>query len=149
MLLKAVAGVCIVMAALIHNPQSKPKESADITELTRLENVWNEAHIRGNADALSHLWSDDLEITVTNMPVMDKPEALGFLRSGRMRFERYETSDYRIRVYGDAAVVSGRLERRRNSEGRMKDDKWRFTKVYIRREGRWQVVAFHSSTAGQ
>lgn len=64
-----------------------------------------------------------------------------------MRFERYETSDLRIRVYGDAAVVTGRLQRRRSTGGTVVDDDWRFTKVYVRREGQWRVVAFHASEA--
>jgi hypothetical protein len=81
------------------------------------------------------------------MPVMTKPEAIGFLRSGRMKFQRYETSDIRIRVYGDAAVVTGRLLRTRSINGRDIDDNWRFTKVYARPAGRWQVVAWHASAA--
>jgi ketosteroid isomerase-like protein len=115
-------------------------------ELSRLEIVWNSAHIRGDAEALDRLWSDDLVVTVTNMPVMTKPDAIGFLRSGRMRFQRYETSDIRIRLYGDAAVVTGRLERTRTINGREIDDNWRFTKMYVREAGRWKVVAWHAST---
>jgi hypothetical protein len=45
------------------------------------------------------------------MPVMSKTEALGFARSGKMKFQKYQTSDLNVRVYGDAAVVSGRLQR--------------------------------------
>jgi len=29
--------------------------------------------------------------------------------------------------------------------GATADDDWRFTKVYVRRDGRWQVVSFHAS----
>jgi len=78
-------------------------------ELERLEKVWNEAHEHGDADVLQSLWADDLEVDVPKMPVMSKTEVLAFARSGRMKFLRYATSDINIRVYGDAAVVTGRL----------------------------------------
>lgn len=122
-------------------------QDADIHELTRLERVWNEAHMRGDAAPLDVLWADDLEVTVPRMPVMRKADSLAFFRSGRMKFDRYETSDLRVHVYGDAAVVTGRLQRSRSVGNRHADDDWRFTKTYVKQAGKWRVVAFHASEA--
>ena len=105
-------------------------------------------HLSGNADALERVWADDLVVTVPNMPVMDKSESLAFVRSGKMRFQVYKTSDLRIRVYRDAALVTGQLERTRSANRGEFEDDWRFTKVYVRRQGRWQVVAWHGSHVG-
>jgi ketosteroid isomerase-like protein len=66
-----------------------------------------------------------------------------------MKFQRYETSDLKVRVYGDAAVVTGKLERTRTINGQQQNDHWRFTKMYIRQGGQWRVVAFHASEAAQ
>jgi ketosteroid isomerase-like protein len=126
-------------------PQSSLDAATD--ELERLEKVWNEAHERGDADALQALWADDLEINVPRMPVMTKTDGLSFARSGRMKFSRYATSDIRVRVYGDTAVVSGRLQRTRTINGKELSDDWRFTKVYVRRSQQWRVVSFHASEA--
>jgi hypothetical protein len=122
---------------------------SDIRELQRLENVWNDAHEHGNADALVALWADDMEIAVPRMPVMSKEDAVKFARSGRMKFLRYQTSEIHIRVYSDAAVVTGRLQRTRSMNGQEISDDWRFTKTYIRQAGQWHVVAFHASEAAQ
>jgi hypothetical protein len=130
--------------------QSQPQpDTSEVKELMRLESVWNEAHEKGDASVLEKLWADDLEVTVPRMPVMSKSEVLGFARFGRMKFQRYQTSDLKVRVYGDAAVVSGRLQRTRTLGEKAVNDDWRFTKLYVRREGRWQVVAFHASEAAQ
>src|SRR5690348_2615128 len=83
----------------------------DTTELTRLEAAWNEAYLRGDADALDRLCADDLVVTMTDMAVQDKTRSLALLKAGPVKFVRYETSDVRIRTYGDAAVVTGRLQR--------------------------------------
>ncbi len=135
----------VIATALVQEPTGKSQDSADTVELSRLENVWNEAHVRGDADALDSLWADDLVVTVPKMKAMTKSDAIGIWRSGRMKFQRCETSDIRIHVYNDAAVVTGRVHRKRNVNGRDVDDNWRFTKVYVRRAGRWQVVAWHAS----
>lgn len=114
-------------------------------ELERLETAWNEAHLRGDAQTLDELWSDDLMLVVPGMQVMGKPEAIGIWRRGGIAFQRYETTGVTIRVIGEAAVVTGRLERTRLMGDREAHDDWRFTKVYARRDGRWRVILFHAS----
>ena len=121
----------------------------DLQQLQRLEQVWNQAHENGDADALDKLWADDLEVDVPRMAVMSKADALSFARSGRMKFLHYVTSDLRVRVYGDAAVVSGRLQRTRSMNGKEISDDWRFTKVYVKQAQQWRVVSFHASESAQ
>jgi ketosteroid isomerase-like protein len=124
---------------------AQSKRDVDVKELEHLETVWNEAHERGNSNALEALWADDLEVVVPQMPVMTKADVLRFARSGRMKFLHYETSDLRVRVYGNAAVVTGRLQRTRSLNGNEISDDWRFTKIYVRQSGKWRVVSFHAS----
>ena len=120
---------------------------ADSALLIRLEEEWNRAHVAADTAALIHLWDDDLLVAVPEMPAMSKADLLGFWRSGRSAITRYETSAVRVRVYADAAVVTGRLFRERNFNGRIVADHWQFTKVYVRTGGRWRVVSFHASQA--
>jgi len=120
---------------------------ADRDELQRLEQVWNEAHLHGDFKTLSRLWADDLEVAVPRMPVMKKGELIKFVDSGRMTFQRYETSELNFRIYGASAVVTGRLQRKREINGRAVEDDWRFTKVYQRAADGWRVVSFHASEA--
>jgi len=128
---------------------SAPPAPADpaIAELVALETPWNDAYRRGDADALAALWADTLSIAVPAMPVMTKDEALAAVKAGRMTFDRYETSEVKVRVYGSSAIVSGRLKRTRTVDGQRVDDDWQFTKTYVRPQGKWQVAAFHASSA--
>ena len=138
----------ILLAASKHLSAQSSSED-DKQELERLERVWNEAHEHGDTDVLLSLWADDLEVDVPKMPVMSKTEVMAFASSGRMKFLRYATSDINIRVYGDAAVVTGRLQRTRTLNGQELSDDWRFTKVYIRHAQMWRVVSFHASEAAK
>ena len=127
---------------------AKDSSEADIKELTRLEQVWNNAHLSGDHAALEKLWAEDLFVTVPDMPVMNKEESLAIWKAGKMKFDIYKTSDIRIKVYGNSAVVTGQLVRIRDAKSTKFEDDWRFTKVYVRRDGRWQVVAWHGSHVG-
>jgi ketosteroid isomerase-like protein len=113
--------------------------------ITQLESEWNGAHVRGDATVLDKLMADDLIVVVPGMRVMSKADSLGVFSTGRMKFDRYETSETTIRVYEHSAIVTGRLHRARKMADRAVDDDWRFTKVYVQRGGRWQVVSFHAS----
>ena len=119
------------------------KGDGDEKELERLEAEWNAAHVRGDGAALERILADDIVVVVPGMRVMTKADSLGMLTSGRMKFVRYETSETKVRAYTDTAIVTGRLRRTRVIAGATADDDWRFTKVYVCRDGRWQVVSFH------
>ena len=145
---KCLILVFILPAGLSQKPARDTRQSRDIKELTRLESVWNEAHLRGDASALDKLWAEDLFVTMPDMPVMNKEESLALWKSGKMKFDIYRTSDIRIRVYGESAVVTGQLVRIRDSNSKEFEDDWRFTKVYVRRHGKWLVVTWHGSHVG-
>jgi ketosteroid isomerase-like protein len=66
---------------------------SDKAELLRLEKLWNDAHLNGNAEALNAIWADDLTVIVPKMQVLTKTDALAFARSGKMKFQKYETTD--------------------------------------------------------
>ena len=121
--------------------------SSPEAEVLALEEVWDEAHLHGDAGALEDLWASDLVVTVPRMPVLTRDDAVAMARSGRIRFDRYESSGIHARIYGDTAIVTGKLERVRRRDGQVEEDHWQFTKVYQRKQGKWRVVAFHASEA--
>ena len=145
----AVLSMVISALAVPMRSSAQTTHDRDVHELERLETVWNEAHEHGDADVLEKLWTDDMEVAVPKMPVLTKADAVKFARSGHMKFLTYGTSDIRVRVYDNAAVVTGRLQRTRSMNGQEISDDWRFTKTCVREAGQWRVVSFHASEAAQ
>jgi len=137
----------IIAMLLLQQTPSPSKDVLDLKELYRLETVWNDAHIKADVNELDRLWADDLVVTVASMPVMTKTEALAVVRSNRMPFSKYETSELTVRRFGNSAVVTGRLLRERAMNGKAITDNCRFTKTYVMVEDRWRVVAWHASPA--
>ena len=54
-------------------------------------------------------------------------------------------SDMKVHVYGDTAVVTGVNTTNWTADGKQVVGPIRFTDVFVKREGRWQVVASHGS----
>ena len=78
--LKCCLAVWIVATSLLQEPANKSRESTDTIELSRLETVWNEAYVHGDADALDRLCADDLVVTMTDMQILTKAAAIRILR---------------------------------------------------------------------
>lgn len=144
-----IVAALLSVTALAQSPMAGADVSKDSKTLSQLENAWNEAHVKGDAKTLDELWDVDLVVTVPEMPRMTKTQSLAIWKSGKFKFERYQTSDVHIKIYGDAAVVTGRLQRTRTMGDRKVEDDWLFTKFYVRAKDSWQVVAFHASVAPQ
>src|SRR5229473_1393889 len=56
-----------------------------------------------------------------------------------------EIQDVQVHVYGDTAVMSSRGIYRAEANGQKVTNSFRETDVWLRRDGRWQLVASHGS----
>jgi len=107
--------------------------------------AWMDAWRRQDREALEAILAPEFTLTSARTDqIADRATWLGML--DRVKNESFEYSDFRIDVFGDAAVVKSRL----SQVARVDDEPWNatfmLTDVWIRRGGRWQVVARHSST---
>lgn len=59
----------------------------------------------------------------------------------------YADHDLKVHIYGDVAVITGRLtEKGESASGKDYDDQTRFTEIWVRRNGTWQTVHNHYTT---
>jgi hypothetical protein len=139
--------MALTVLTLVASQPAASKDAFEVKELYRLEDVWNTAHLKGDAETLDRLWDNELIVTIAAMPVLTKADALAMVRSNRMPFTKYETSELSVKRFDGAAVVTGRLRRERTMNGKTITDDWRFTKVYAWSQGQWRVMAWHGSPA--
>jgi hypothetical protein len=139
--------MALTVLTLVASQPAASKDAFDVKDLYRLEDVWNTAHLKGDAETLDRLWDNELIVTIAAMPVLTKADALAMVRSNRMPFTTYETSELSVKRFDGAAVVTGRLRRERTMNGKSITDDWRFTKVYAWSQGQWRVMAWHGSPA--
>jgi ketosteroid isomerase-like protein len=120
-------------------------EQSLIEEVLQAEAEWVEAHRRLDLAAIDRLMGEDYTIIRPDGAVVGKAEALASYASGTREWASAEGDEYQVRLYGLTAVVIGRWRARGVNAGQAFDYTARFTGVYVKREGRWQIVADQST----
>ena len=108
-----------------------------------MERQWAAAYVARDADKLSELFSPDYIQTNTRAAVTGRTEEVEDLRSGRTRYEKFDTTDMNVQLYGHAAVVTGRIYLKGvdQKSGKTFEGNMRMTDTFIRQGGKWRVVA--------
>jgi ketosteroid isomerase-like protein len=114
-----------------------------MTEMTieTLEESLRQAMLNSDLLALDELIADDLVFTLPTGLVIDKQADLEAHRSGIQKFTKVNTDDLQIRHYGDWAVVTLKAE----ITAKVFSGTYRFTRIWAKRQNRWQIVAGHAS----
>ena len=95
--------------------------------------------------ALNRILSDDLIYTHASGLRQTKAELIGVLGSGDFKYESITTDGIRIRIYDQTAVVTGRATMKIKSGQGEQLFKLCYLDVYVKQDGRWQMVAWQSS----
>jgi ketosteroid isomerase-like protein len=68
-----------------------------------------------------------------------KAETMDAIQSGAIKLTSNDIDDLKVHVYGNTAVVTGRSNAKGTIDGRDIGGLVRFTRVYVKRNGHWQV----------
>ena len=128
---------------------STQTESAE-QQLIRLENNWNDAIVKHDWAFFDQILAEDYISTNFDGSVGTKAGFLEFLKSGESVMASSIVDDMKVRIYGDAAVVTGRFTTVRELyQGKNLSGRYRFTDTWGKRAGQWQGVAEHVSRIAQ
>jgi len=146
-----ISTVLASSAARAQAPGEKPGgERAKVErEIQKLEERRFQAMVHVDIAALDRILADDLSYTHSGGKVDTKATFLAALRSGELKYESIRTEDIKARVYGNSAVVTGRGEIKVKSGNQELSFPIRFTDVYVKRAGRWVMVAWQSTRIAQ
>jgi len=120
-------------------------------ELIRLENGWNDATVKHDWAFFDQILADDYIGTDFDGNVGTKPQFLESLKSGESVMTSSITDDMKVRIYGDAAVVTGRTTTvNEQYKGKDLSGQYRWTDMWVKDNlGRWRCVAEHVSKIAQ
>jgi hypothetical protein len=104
-------------------------------ELIQLERNWCSATVKNDVAAVSAILSDDYTDVALTGTVANKAQTLADVKTDKATV--CEIDMIQVRVYGDAAVVVGRVTQKSATF----NGQYRYTDTYIRRDGRWICVA--------
>ena len=128
-----------------HPLAAQTKADPATSKITALEAKWNDAYKRGDAAGMEVLLSDDFIITVEDGTTFSKSGYLAHTADSELRVQISDMTDLRVRVHGNVAVVTGAYHEKGTSKGRAYESRDRFTDVWTKTNGSWQVIASHYS----
>ena len=117
----------------------------DEEQLLAVAHAWDRAMIGNDPESIGRFMADDWIIVGPDGSVGDKAGFLTLVASGALTHDVMTSEDIRVRVYGDAAVVTARGV----SGGRYQSQPFReverSSSVFVRQQGEWRCVLTHLS----
>ena len=114
-------------------------------EIRRLEDDRNRAIVSGDYATLDRMPSEDYTFVTLRGEMRMKAQITQGFKSGAFKYQSREISDLNVRVYGNAAVVTGRSIQKGIEDGKDYSGDYWFTRVYTRKNGRWVTVALQAT----
>ena len=140
------SAVVIVLAHLVAAVGAMVQQS-DSAEAVQAITQIEETHARASREAdlptLERIWAPEYQFTAPNGMLLTRDAYLALLQRKAVAYDRLEVSALKVRVFGDAATVTGRMDVHGRAIDHIVDGVDDFLTVYVKRDGRWQQVASH------
>jgi ketosteroid isomerase-like protein len=125
-------------------PSARADNAADEKEIFRLEDVIAKAWLNHDTATVGSIVADDFQSWSFKGARRSKADLLRTVEKNTENNTKVD--DAVVRVYGDAAVYTARItDSGTRANGQSFTAKTCVTEIYVRRSGRWQLVASHES----
>ena len=111
-------------------------------ELTAVDSQFVNAVVKNDRAKLGRLYADDYFCIHSNGVAKTKAQELA--SSAAVAWTESHTDEVKARIYGDVGIVTGRLALSGSAEGFAPGAR-RYTDIYVKRGGRWEVVGCQST----
>jgi len=120
-------------------------QSSDEIQIRQLERAWNQAEANQQVKEVANLVDDTLVYTDYDGSIMNKSEYMKWVAAPEQKADHLYDDGMTVRVYGNAAVVTGIYRESGTNKGKHYTIRSRYTDTWIRRDGIWRCVATQST----
>ena len=106
--------------------------------------IFNGALKSRDWDQLAEIYSDDYMLVRPDGSVLSKEEVLKDLRVGGLEFKEIEVADVKVRIHGDAAILTGVSRTVTSWQAKETTSHFRLVAVYVADRGGPRLVHFQS-----
>ena len=117
-------------------------EQADIKLIRQMEEDRVQAGVRKDVEAISAATTEDYLQIDFDGKVLNRSAVLRRIKSSEIQLRSNSLDDMLVRIFGDTAVVTARSTPKGTMNGKDFGGPIRYSRVYVKRDGRWQVVMF-------
>lgn len=138
--LALLACVSVAACATSGPAQRADAETATVSLLTRQAEAWDRAIVRKDREAVATNMDAGFRQIDSDGGWHDKAGFLDGILDERLTIAPYTVEDLQVRVYGDTALLTGTTDLHGTWDGKPFRTHYRYTDVYVKRDGRWKVV---------
>ncbi|HEX9160131.1 MAG TPA: nuclear transport factor 2 family protein [Thermoanaerobaculia bacterium] len=95
----------------------------------------------GDVRTLSAIYADDYTLVTAEGALRTKKDQISELQAGQLQFRPVEILERTVHLYGHTALVLSHERSRIIRNGEDIGGDFRVTRVYVTRQGRWQLVS--------
>jgi len=125
---------------------SRVQRSSIEQTIRQLDSERIQAQISADAVALDRIYADDFIGVGPSGTVRTKAQVISDFTSGDLKFQSITTDEVQVRVYENTAVETGLSTMVGQDKGKAVPRDTRFTRVWVKKQGRWRLVANHYSS---
>ena len=114
-----------------------------------IEQRWDDAIVKKDIATLESILAPDFLFIDADGSITRRADLLAGIRSPELEIDPFVTRDVEVRVYGDAAVLTGWFEQTGRWRGQPFRQRARYTDVYVRTPRGWLAVSAQASTLAQ
>jgi FKBP-type peptidyl-prolyl cis-trans isomerase/Domain of unknown function (DUF4440) len=115
-------------------------------DLKKLEREWFDAVVKADAEPLKRILADDFTALNDDGSFINKTQIMEMSQSGLVKLDEIKSEEFKLRLYGNTAVVTGRAIYIQNQKPLGQNN---YIEVWVKRAGaagrlRWQAVSWVS-----
>ena len=122
-----------------------PAKATDEQVITKMENDWAAALVKADMAFISNIEAPEYMFSAPDGSLSNKTQSDAMISSGAVKIASFKIDDLQVRIFGDTAVVHGLETEKSSYEGKDTSGQYRFTDVFVKRNGTWKAVTTHAS----
>ena len=145
-LVTAVLALALTSIVMAQEQSTAGTQRSNIEQVIRqLDGERIQAQIGADAAALDRIYADDFIGVGPSGTVRTKKQVILDFTSGTLKFQSITTDEVQVRVYENTAVETGLSTMDGQDKGKPVPRNTRFTRVWVKQQGGWRLVANHYS----
>jgi len=142
----AVLALALTSIVMAQEQSTAGTQRSNIEQVIRqLDGERIQAQIGADTVALDRIYADDFIGVGPSGTVRTKKQVILDFTSGTLRFQSITTDEVQVRVYENTAVETGLSTMDGQDKGKTVPRNTRFTRVWVKQQGFWRLVANHYS----
>lgn len=114
-------------------------------EIRQLHAQLIQGYMHNDAALLDRVLADEYTFIDDSGRFLTKPHIIESFRSGDHHVFSYDISEEKVRIYANAAIMTYRYVSKESYKGQVESGDDRITRVFAKKNGRWQIVAGHET----